>query len=459
MLARILDKSEEDKWLEFVNNHPFGTIHQTPCWGKFQAKIPSREKYWIVVLEKDEEIMGGTMIIKHRLPLKYCWLYASRGPLLDYNNLPEEELKFQAGKLTKKIEELAKQQKAIFLRVDPPIILPSDTEEKTSPSLPFSGFKPTKHGFHPQNTLMIDLTQTEEKILKQMKPKGRYNIRLAEKKEVQIHEANTQDPKLFQKDLDDFYKILEETTRRDNFRPHNKEYYLNMLESLQPHSEALDATTKAQQQNPRIPQATTKATQTNRKTPQSTTDPQQNPKIPQSTTAPPRLYHSTAPTASLYLAKHKGKTIAGIIATFYKDTAIYYYGASSNEDRNLMAPYLLQWHAILEAKSRGCKHYDFLGISPPETTDDASQNSSSKSKLATLQDKSSKSASPQLSITPKTNKKPHNSSSKSTSPHPWHGVTKFKKKFGGTPITYISAEEYSFKKLLYLAYKLYKKRK
>lgn len=68
--------------------------------------------------------------------------------------------------------------------------------------------------------------------------------------------------------------------------------------------------------------------------------------------------------ATLYGAFVNGELIAGIFVTFFSDHATYYFGASSNEKRELMAPYLLQWYAILEAKKRGLKTYDFLGIAP-----------------------------------------------------------------------------------------------
>lgn len=69
-------------------------------------------------------------------------------------------------------------------------------------------------------------------------------------------------------------------------------------------------------------------------------------------------------SARLYVAEHEGRVLGGLLATFFGDTATYYFGASSNEDRKVMAPYLLQWTAILDAKKEGYKQYDFLGVAP-----------------------------------------------------------------------------------------------
>ena len=64
----------------------------------------------------------------------------------------------------------------------------------------------------------------------------------------------------------------------------------------------------------------------------------------------------------LYCAEYEGKIIATNLIVFYKDTATYLHGASDNENRNVMAPYLLQWQAILDAKKTGLKYYDFGGV-------------------------------------------------------------------------------------------------
>ena len=66
--------------------------------------------------------------------------------------------------------------------------------------------------------------------------------------------------------------------------------------------------------------------------------------------------------AKLYFATHEGDTLVGNLLTYYGDTVTYLHGASSNNKRNTMAPFALQWESILEAKELGFKYYDFWGI-------------------------------------------------------------------------------------------------
>ncbi len=329
MNTRILSKAEEPLWLKFVENHPQGTLNQTPQWAHFQEKLQIRGKYWIIVVEENHKIIGGSLIIRHKLPKKLCWFYSSRGPLVDYRS--PRKAKAQIAAIKNGLKALAKKKNAIFYRIDPPI----------SKSQKIPHFYQNCPGFQPEHTLLIDLTKSEKEILAQMKQKGRYNIRLAEKKGVTIHKSNIHH-------LSEFYKLLLETTLRDKFSPHGQDFYQTMLESL--------------------------------------------PK-----------------NAELYFAQYQGRTLAGLIKTTFKDTATYYYGASSNSDRNLMAPYLLQWQVIKDCKAAGFKTYDFLGIAPEGIRS-----------------------------------------------HPWAGVTSFKTKFGGQRKNYAKAQETPFKKLLYWLYKIYK---
>ena len=68
--------------------------------------------------------------------------------------------------------------------------------------------------------------------------------------------------------------------------------------------------------------------------------------------------------ARLYMAFDPNDTpIAGTLAIHYGDKVWYLYGASSNEHRNLMPNYLLQWRMMQWAVETNCRIYDFRGVS------------------------------------------------------------------------------------------------
>lgn len=348
MQVKILKSSQENLWEKFVETHALGTIHQTPGWGHFQEKIPSRGKYWIVVLEDSSaKITGGTLLVRHQLPKGHCWLYCPRGPLLDYGSKNEKQ---QMDLLLSEIKKITKQENAIFLRIDPPLLPDPLLSQQLLESGTFKDFRPTNFGFQPEHTLTIDLTKSEEEILNQMKPKGRYNIRLAEKKGVKIFKSESP-----AKDISEFYKLLQQTTKRDEFSSHDEQFYRTMVQELAP--------------------------------------------------GKPQNGYS-----NLYFASYNDQILAGVIVTYFRSAATYYYGASSNEFRNLMAPYLLHWKIMLDAKAAGYKFYDLFGIAP-----DNAKN------------------------------------------HPWQGVTEFKCKFGGEEISYQKAREFAFSKGKHFLYRIYKK--
>lgn len=309
------------------------TIHQTELWARFRNSAKNETFFEINI---DGECYG--YIQKMRLPFGKCWLYCNRGPV--FKKLSENVI----NNFLKEIKAVAHTEKAVFLRIEPPFEFGGEDADQYEKLVKKAGFRNAHASHQPEYSVIVDLEQSEEDILNQMKQKGRYNIRLAEKKDVKISESW---------DADIFYKIFQETTSRDQFAGHNKDFYKKMIEIL-----------------------------------------------------------GEKEMAKLYVAQYKGEIIAGIIVTFYKDTAIYYYGASSNKHREVMAPYLLQWHAMKQAKQRGCKFYDFLGIAPPD------------------------------------DKK-----------HPWQGISGFKLKFGGQIVRYVKAKEYVFKPFWYFLILLRKKLK
>ncbi len=82
-----------------------------------------------------------------------------------------------------------------------------------------------------------------------------------------------------------------------------------------------------------------------------------------------QAYYETAhrlfiPTGQgcLLLAEYEGELLAGLVVLAFGSTACYMYGASADERRNLMPTYLLQWEAMLWARTQGCRTYDLWGV-------------------------------------------------------------------------------------------------
>lgn len=77
-----------------------------------------------------------------------------------------------------------------------------------------------------------------------------------------------------------------------------------------------------------------------------------------------RAYDCFAPRGAcvLLIAEYEDQPLAGLMAFAHGDTAWYFYGASTNQERNRMPTYLLQWESLRWAKAKGCRVYDLWGV-------------------------------------------------------------------------------------------------
>jgi lipid II:glycine glycyltransferase (peptidoglycan interpeptide bridge formation enzyme) len=73
------------------------------------------------------------------------------------------------------------------------------------------------------------------------------------------------------------------------------------------------------------------------------------------------LFHP-AGMAELLVAEFEGKPLAALMVFSRGIRSWYLYGASSDEERNRMPAYLLQWEAMRWAKSKGAEEYDLWGV-------------------------------------------------------------------------------------------------
>ncbi|MFH2085288.1 MAG: peptidoglycan bridge formation glycyltransferase FemA/FemB family protein [bacterium] len=201
-------------------------------------------------------------------------------------------------KMTETLKKIARENNCILIKVEPKVEV-SDARFQT---LDFSKWglvagRPlfTKYNF------VLDVQPTEEELLANFKQKTRYNIKVAEKKGVTVELDDSNEA--FEK----YLELTKETTKRQGFYAHSREYHRKMWETLHP-----------------------------------------------------------AGIAHLLVAKYEGQIITTWVVFKFGDTLYYPYGASTREHREVMANNLVMWEAIRLAKKWKLKYLDMWGALGPE---------------------------------------------------------------------------------------------
>jgi lipid II:glycine glycyltransferase (peptidoglycan interpeptide bridge formation enzyme) len=322
-----------NSWNELISKLPNPHFLQSYEWGQVKAKYG-----WVPIYlawDKDgkmkEErnglssfvfpVQAACLILKRTIlsrgfVARSSVLYAPKGPLMDWDNTSLRT------RVLNDLQSFAKQQSAIFLKIDPDVVLgrgvPDSEGDVTENSGPAIRSELTRRGWvyssdqiQFQNTVLIDVTSTEEEMLARMKPKTRYNVRLAEKKGVTVR-AGTVD------DLPMLYKMYAETSVRDGFVIRDENYYMTVWKLfMQDQSSTFDL----------------------------------------------------RPSAIPLIAEVEGQPVAAIFLFMFAGRAYYVYGMSRTLHREKMPTYLLQWEAMKRAKASGCNAYDLWGA--PEVFDES----------------------------------------------------------------------------------------
>jgi lipid II:glycine glycyltransferase (peptidoglycan interpeptide bridge formation enzyme) len=212
MIVREVFESERKNFNQVVT-HPL----QSWEWGEF------REKTGLNVIRlglfDGQKIKEGYQITIHPLPKTQYYIgYLPKGPMP--NQIMLDTLK-----------KLGQDRNLIMIKLEPNV---GTKVSKVNSTKAFNNI----HQFLVENdcrqgrpiftpyTFEIDLTQSETELFKKMKPKTRYNVRLAQKKDIQVFEDNSNRAFAW------YLKLLKETAQRQKFYYHNDRYHRQMWESM-----------------------------------------------------------------------------------------------------------------------------------------------------------------------------------------------------------------------------------
>lgn len=188
------------EWEHFTDRFPEANLLQCGSWGELK-----RDFGWQVERICQED--AGAQVLFRRLPGGFSVAYIPKGPVGAVKQWPA---------LWAEIHRVCRQHRALLLKVEPDLNEPLPAEQQRV----FSGFVPSGT-VQPRRTIVVSLAGDEESWLAAMRQKTRYNIRLAERKGVQVRPST---------DLQGFYRLMLETGKRDGFGIHDETYYRRAFE-------------------------------------------------------------------------------------------------------------------------------------------------------------------------------------------------------------------------------------
>lgn len=274
------------EWDRTVLAQPAAHLLQSAAWGELKARWGWRvERFaW--------ESVGGVTAVAQVLTRRigrspFVVGYVPKGPLVARREDPTAWAMVLAD-----LERWARSRRLTLLKIDPDVPASADA---VAARWSERGWRPSPEQIQFPNTMVSDLRVGEEALLAAMKPKTRYNLRLAERHGVRVRAAGPED-------LGTFYRLYAATAARAGFGIRGRAYYMDVWSTL-----------------------------------------------------------LALGWATLLLAEQEGRPIAGVLPVAYGRTAWYLYGASADEGRASMAPYLAQWASLCWATERGCTRYDWWG--------------------------------------------------------------------------------------------------
>ena len=227
MTLERYDINDADHWNRVIETLPGAHALQTWQWADVKAKF-GWEPFPLVWRDANYAVSAAALVLRRRITqtafaARLSVMYVPRGPLLDWSDTG------LADQVLKDLQTFAKKQGAIFIKIDPDLPLGwgvpgEDSAESHSEGLRIkemlesSGWVFSAEQIQFRNTVEVDLLPDEEDLLKQMKSKTRYNIRLAQRKGVTVRPGGTGD-------IDLLYAMYAHTAVRDDFLIRNKAYY------------------------------------------------------------------------------------------------------------------------------------------------------------------------------------------------------------------------------------------
>jgi peptidoglycan pentaglycine glycine transferase (the first glycine) len=190
-----------------VAQSPHFSLLQSYEWGEFKERL-GWKAIRVAVARQGHIIAGAQLLIRPFLWGLASFAYIPRGPLLNWEDTKTATVLLDA------LHKIACQHRALFLRIEPPLLYSA----RTHLVLQHYGFQATKQTNQPRCTLVLNLQADLDTLFAMLPKKTRYHIRAASRKGVVCHQGR-------ETDLPAFYRLMKITSQRAGFTVRSPRYY------------------------------------------------------------------------------------------------------------------------------------------------------------------------------------------------------------------------------------------
>jgi peptidoglycan pentaglycine glycine transferase (the first glycine) len=206
--VRLSDEHLDPEWDAFVSSLPHGHHVQTSLWGQVKNALGYRVAR-IIASEDGRIVAGGQLLIRRLMPF-VSMAYMPKGPLFSTWDPSLVQV------IMDELKRVAQTQHFLVIALQP-----ANHDARFEAFLPNCGFRPSWLELAPTATILHDLTQDTEDILRQMKRQTRQNIRRSEREGITAREGT-------EADLPTYYQLHVMTSHRQGFTPYPEEYFSRM---------------------------------------------------------------------------------------------------------------------------------------------------------------------------------------------------------------------------------------
>lgn len=230
-IKNLPEKEYQEFWEKTPNNH----FMQSYEWGQACKKNRNQIPCYVGLKNENNEVVAAALLLKKKTPLNMCYFYAPRGFTMNFEN------KNILAEFTNQLKLYLKEENAIYLKLDPPIMYQEIDEEGQkiengknnyvifnnfiNLGYKHKGFNKLYEGNQPRYTFRTHYNKFNsfDEVEKTFSKSFSRPIKRSYNYDLEVYQSN---------EVKTFYDLIQLVSEKDGFNSYSYDYYKNVYEEF-----------------------------------------------------------------------------------------------------------------------------------------------------------------------------------------------------------------------------------